>query len=656
MKRLLMGLVLLALSWPAVVSADPAPPTVEGAQAILAPQLKWERGGCTSWCETGWYSSPAVADLDGDGTQEVIAGAYTIFILNGEDGTEQRRVDTPGSRVWPGVAVADLDNDGDLEIVTGQGDGYLNVLNHAGDVVWTRQPAGNELRGMGVTDLDGDGTLEIVVTSARGNRINTWVYEHDGTLRGGWPQPASEDSGYSWGVYNANAALGDLDGDGTGEIVVPSDVHYICAYEPNGTPIPANAMYGGKVWGKVGIWESLDIELRGWGRCNGDRAESYRTNFADGPAVIADVNGDRVMEVVVTGNVYDCHTNYPPSRYVGVYIFNADRSRFNASGYNWETLPVDTGAPLVENYNVIESAQSDPAVADLDGDGQMEILFSSYDGRVHALWLDKTEHHAWPYAVHTGGAYRFASPPTVADLDADGHAEVIFASWVQKGSNQTGKLHILSYQGTVIHEIDLPVAVGGNTWNGGLAAPTLANIDADADLEVVLNTAHSGFVAYDLPGTATARVLWGTARGSYWRDGWLKPRGSLDGSWKRVQHTPLDPGARLTYTLHLDNPGPLLPNVRLTDTLPGGLHYLGNLWASSGSYGEAGGVITWTGAVGNGLPVTLTYNIAITMSIVQPLVIINTAQINDGQGVLLERTAVAILNGRSVYLPLVLRN
>ncbi len=32
---------------------------------IAAPVLKWANGGCySSWCETGWYSSPAVADLD----------------------------------------------------------------------------------------------------------------------------------------------------------------------------------------------------------------------------------------------------------------------------------------------------------------------------------------------------------------------------------------------------------------------------------------------------------------------------------------------------------------------------------------------------------------------------------------------------------------
>ncbi len=45
------------------------------------------------------------------------------------------------------------------------------------------------------------------------------------------------------------------------------------------------------------------------------------------------------------------------------------------------------------------------------------------------------------------------------------------------------------------------------------------NIDQDADLELVVNTAHSGVVAYDLPGTAGARILWGTGRGSYMRNG-----------------------------------------------------------------------------------------------------------------------------------------
>jgi len=40
----------------------------------------------------------------------------------------------------------------------------------------------------------------------------------------------------------------------------------------------------------------------------------------------------------------------------------------------------------------------------------------------------------------------------------------------------------------------------------------------------VLNTAHSGLVAYDLPGTAGATVLWGTGRGNFQRNAYLVRR------------------------------------------------------------------------------------------------------------------------------------
>ncbi|WP_456406873.1 FG-GAP repeat domain-containing protein [Thiolapillus sp.] len=506
------------------------------AANIAAPVLKWQHGGCTSWCETGWYSSPAVADLDGDGQQEVIGSGYAIHVLNGADGSLEWRVksghdrsegegvDNVG-RTWPGVVVADIDGDGQQEIAAAHGNGWVSVYDRQGYFKpgWPKHPVTNELRGLSVSDLDADGSLEIIVTGAVYNKVNTWVYEHNGALRPGWPQ-LGNDSGSAHGMFNDNAAVGDLDGDGFGEIIAPSDVHYVCAYEENGIQIPANAVYPDKDWGAVGIWEDLDTELRGWGRCNGVRSESYRANFAKGPAVISDMDGNGVNEVVTVGNMYDCSTSNYQSKYVAPFIFNADRSRYKTPQADWEQNPLDSGAPLVEDYNVIESNQPNPVTADLDGDGEKEILFPSYDGRLHAYWLDKTEHGAWPYEVDahaTEGFYRFASEPAVADLDNDGRAEVIFASWVQKGSNRTGRLHIVDYLGNKLQEIDLPPAKGNKDWNGALAAPTLANIDADADLEVVLNTAHSGLVAYDLPGTANARIIWGTGRGNYWRNGYV---------------------------------------------------------------------------------------------------------------------------------------
>lgn len=636
------------------------------AQAIQAPALKWLYGGCTSWCETGWYSSPAVADLDGDGAMEIIASAYSIAVLDGDTGALKWRMKSghdrsegtsPNNvgRTWPGIVVADVDNDGLPEIVTAHSGGYVSVYDQEGyfQSGWPQRPTTSELRGLSVYDLDSDGTLEIVVTGAIGSKTNTWVLEHTGALRSGWPQ-LNNDSGYAWGVYNDNATVGDVDGDGVGEIIVPSDVHYINAYEANGVQIPAHSMYGGKGWGKVGVHVDHAVDLRGYAHCGTE----HRPNFAHTPATMADMNGDGVQEVVAMGNVYNCGTSPYTSLYEMPFIFNADRSRWSSGSFDWEVIPVPDGnaGPISESYNDIESNMSNPVAADLDGDGNKEILYPSYDGRMHVYWLDKTEHGNWPFSVYNPGEgfYRFASEPAVADLDNDGRAEVIFASWTQKGSNQWGKLHILDYLGNVLHEITLPAPEGDDRdWNGALPAPTVANIDSDADLEVVLNTAHAGFVAYDLPGTANARVLWGTGRGSYQRNGAL-PKGYVETS---VQPVAPEANDVLTYTIRIKNPGPIRTQARLTDTLPPGVTYLGNLWASTGSYGEAGGVITWTGMMLSAQPVTITFGATVNSDITDPQVLETTPIFNDGLGnVYSLPKMMAIANAWPVYLPLITRN
>ena len=107
---------------------------------IQAPVLKWKHAGCySSWCETGWYSSPAVADLEGDGNIEVIGSTYTIFVFDGSTGNLEWRVksghdrsENPDSvsnvgRTWAGIVITDLDNDSQLEIVTARHEGYVSV-------------------------------------------------------------------------------------------------------------------------------------------------------------------------------------------------------------------------------------------------------------------------------------------------------------------------------------------------------------------------------------------------------------------------------------------------------------------------------------------------------------------------------------------------
>ena len=488
--------------------------------ALEAPVEKWRHGGCfASWCQTGWYSSPAIVDLDGDGRAEVAWGSYDLVALEGETGALRWRA-TNGSRVWPGVAVADLTGDGSVEIAVGRGSDQLTVYGAGGTIIWSASPfGGGEVRTLAVADLETDGVLEIVVGRASGGSTRQLnVFEAGGSSRTGWPARRDGEAGYGWGMYNENVAVADLDGDGHKEVIGPTDTHYITALDSGGGQLPASPIYGaGKVWSQVGVHVDHAVDLRGYANCGVE----HRPNFADSAPAIADLDGDGTLEIVVVGNNYDCGTSPYTSLYHMPYILKMDRSRWAGGGFDWTEIPaaLPGSGPLAEDYAVIETAVPNPALADLDGDGQKEILYPSYDGRLHAWWLDKMPHGSWPYTV-PGAGIRFASEAVVADLDGDGPAEVIFTSWPDKATGGVGRLHILDAAGHPLHALDLPAPLSGSaTWNGALGAPTLGNIDGDPDLEIVVGTVASGVVAYDLPGTAGARLLWATGRGSSLRTG-----------------------------------------------------------------------------------------------------------------------------------------
>jgi hypothetical protein len=529
-----------------------APAQAAQVSAVAAPVLKWQYGGCNApphYCDTGWYASPAVADLDGDNKPEVIWASYDLFTLNGENGTVQWTAPS-GARAWPGIAVADLTGDGSLEVIVGRNSDQVTVYNSAGGQVWTRNPFGNgEVRTLAVEDLEQDGQLEVVVGRGSGGdtrQVN--VYEPNGSVRPGWPARHVGEPGYGWGMYNENVTVADMNGDGLKEIFAPTDTHYITALDRNGNQLAVNPIYSPRaVWSQVGVHVDQAADLRGYAECGTE----HRPNFANAAPSIADMDGNGSLELVVPGDVYNCDIGDPDGdMYYLPWILKLDRTRWSGSGFDWTVLPApapNSGA-LTQDYDVIENAVVNAVLADLDGDGRKEIIYASYDGRVHAYWLDKTQHGNWPFDVPCSGI-RFASEPVVADLDNDGKAEVIFTSWPEKHDGLVGQLHILDYQGNQIQVVNLPAPGEGADWNGSLGAPTIANIDADADLELVMGTSHSGVVAYDLPGSANARVLWGTGRGSQKRAGAAPPAPPTLSISSPQPAKAIKPGASASYIL-----------------------------------------------------------------------------------------------------------
>jgi hypothetical protein len=495
---------------------------------IGVPQLQWAYGGCSPTnCQTGWYSGPAIADIDGGGP-DIVWGSYDVVALNPQNAAVIWR-GSNAERVWPAIAVADFDTSiAGLESVVGRGGNQLTMYDAAGTVLWTRNPFANgEVRSLAAADIDGNNDLEIIVgrASSGGDR-QVSVYEHDGTLRAGWPARRVGEPGFGAGMYNENLAVANLDGDTQAEIYAPTDTHYITALHPNGDQLTAHTMYGlsagqPKTWAQVGVHVDQAADLRGFANCGSE----HRPNFANAAPSIADMDGNGSLELVVPGDVYNCAIGDPAGDlYYLPWILRRDRTRWAEGPFDWTALPppgASAGPTIQGQFATIEDAVVNAVLADLDGDGRREILFASYDGKLHAWWLDKTEKHSWPYVV-PGSGFRFAAEPAVVDLNDDGEAEVVLTTWPQKGGNAVGKLIILGMRGNLLHSVDLPAPRGGN-WNGGMAAPAIAQIDADPEFEVVIGTSHAGVVVYQIPGSANARVLWSTARGSNQRNGLAPP-------------------------------------------------------------------------------------------------------------------------------------
>lgn len=516
LRRFLRALALACALPGASYAGLPAPPVFE-----------WSR--CPAgFCDTGWYASPAVGDVDGDGQVEVLWGGYRLMSVDGATGGLEWTWPPSGDhgRLWPSPVVADIDGVAGLEIAIGNGQGELVVLDGSGSPKpgFPVQPfaTANELRSLAAADLDGDGALELL-TARTGSGPTVWsVVQSNGTTRPGWPRLQGADLGYAAGCYNQNLGAGDLDGDGLPEVIATSDVHYMTVFAADGSQRATDDVFFGfndrTVWGQVGVHFEEAVDLFGYVDCGSGARDHRRPNLASAAPVVSDLDGDGMREIVVVGDFYDPCVSYD-LLFQQPVILAPDRRRWVAAPYDWSVTPEPDAesAPLSTDYGEIESIQQNPMVVDLDGDGEREIVFPSSDGRLHAFWLDGTEKHGWPVDLNPGAAtpLRFASEATSADLDGDGKLEVLFHVWTEKGSQQDGALRIVDWQGNPLASVAIPR--NGDSWSGALGAPTLANVDADPNLEVLSGTTSMGLLAHELPGTAGARIAWATGRRDFTR-------------------------------------------------------------------------------------------------------------------------------------------
>ena len=173
----------------------------------------------------------ALGDLDGDGDLDamlVTTFGSSNFVFRNTVGTTNGPLafttnSLPSIGSASGVALGDLDGDGDLDAFVSYADGlpeHVWLNDGSGNFSAGSLLGGKNSTGVALGDLDGDGDLDALVATYAGVGITNWgsdIYLNNGNGTFATNGTVNNDPRASYAV-----ALGDLDGDGDLDAVIPN--------------------------------------------------------------------------------------------------------------------------------------------------------------------------------------------------------------------------------------------------------------------------------------------------------------------------------------------------------------------------------------------------------------------------------------------------
>lgn len=415
------------------------------------------------------------ADWNGDGKAdiaEIINGVLT-FLLGKGDGTFQSPISYQVGSSPAAAAAGDFNRDGVLDVILANpGNNTASIVLGNGDGTFTSERNASSLSGLGVAteDFNGDGKIDLALINSSG--ISVLIGDGDGSFRAGQTYPLAncasiiaadlnQDGRIDLAVTQANGNVAILLGNGDGTFQNPVD--YPVGVGPEGLAIGdfnrdgkldlvvANAGFSNNKY--TGSTVSI---LLGNGDGTFQPQKTYST--AVGPLSIAvnDFNRDGRLDLVVAtattfgvtsillGNgdgTFQSAVNYVTSKDHNAQAHSIIAADVNDDGdvdlVVADNTPNETGTPtglavllgngdgtfqvpatqspgVIINPAAAPSAISQIAVADIDGDGKLDLISVGNQVSVQRGNGDGTFAPALLYRTAAGTAI------AAADLDGDG--------------------------------------------------------------------------------------------------------------------------------------------------------------------------------------------------------------------------------------------
>ncbi len=389
-------------------------------------------------------SAVYVGDMDGDGIPEMVANDPNpprIQIFNGEDCSIKQSIVVGVNSPFAQVAIADVDVDGLGDIFLWENGNRLSRYEYGNpNAVWTtaNNVEVNNYTTPHIADFNGDGIPEVY----GGNKIFNTI---DGTR-------LATGTG-SRGAYNTR---------NTDSKTIAYDV-----FQP-GDPNPSGGIFGAEAEGLELIAGNnvYTVELGDGTMDNGVLtvvSEITSNGLTDGFTSIADVDGDGAIDIVVmdAGKVYVW--NPRTQTQIGTSYMIASTSgggRINIGDFDNDGM-VELGVAGNNIYVVLEydaasntlvekwtkpgvddgSQRTGSSLFDFEGDGMKEVVYSEEA----FLFILNAETGAEIVRVPAEAGTR-TEYPLVADVNADGAAEVILTAQDGNGPGFSGNDYVQVYR------------------------------------------------------------------------------------------------------------------------------------------------------------------------------------------------------------------